>query len=291
MVLRSDVATDGRRAARLVDGRWRRRTPTSTASSARSAGSSPTSWVRHRPTCRRLASATRSPGCRSGGPSGASASATPGRSCGSCRWPSPTSLLSRSSRTRSGRRSPGVGVRYASLGPWSGGSTAHLLMDSAGTDGGAAGETVIARGGPGALADALAGAVRAAGGEVRTGAEVVSITSIDGRATGVVLASGEELRARAVVGGIDPKRLLGGLVDPVTLGPSLSLAGGEHPDPRRRRQGQPRPGRGAPLHCGRRRRAARSGAGSSSRQASTRSSAPSTRASTAGSRIPSLSRR
>ena len=114
------------------------------------------------------------------------------------------------------------GVRYASLGPWSGGSTAHLLMDSAGTDGGAAGETVIARGGPGALADALAGAVRAAGGEVRTGADVVAVTSVDGRATGVALASGEELGARAVVGGIDPKRLLGGLVDPVTLGPSLS---------------------------------------------------------------------
>ena len=40
---------------------------------------------------------------------------------------------------------------------------------------------------------ALAAAARAAGVEIRTGAEVVAITSRDGRATGVVLAGGEEI--------------------------------------------------------------------------------------------------
>ena len=50
------------------------------------------------------------------------------------------------------------GVRYAHLGPWSGGSTAVLLTDGAGNEGGAAGETLYARGGPGAVADALAAA-------------------------------------------------------------------------------------------------------------------------------------
>ncbi len=114
------------------------------------------------------------------------------------------------------------GVRYAALGPWSAGTTAVLLGDSAGNDGGAAGETVFARGGPGALGEALAGAVRAAGGAIRTAAEVVAIASSDGRATGVVLASGEEIGARIVVSGADPKRTLTRWVDPVALGPMLA---------------------------------------------------------------------
>jgi phytoene dehydrogenase-like protein len=118
------------------------------------------------------------------------------------------------------------GVRFASMGPWSGGSTAVLLGDSAGNDGGAAGETVYARGGPGALADALAAAARAFGAEVRTGTEVVAVTTADGRATGVALASGEEIAAPMVVSGADPKRTLLDLVDPVTLGPSMRWRAG-----------------------------------------------------------------
>jgi phytoene dehydrogenase-like protein len=114
------------------------------------------------------------------------------------------------------------GVQYCSLGPWSAGSTAVLLMDSAGNDGGAAGQTVFARGGPGAVARALEGAARTAGVEIRTGAEVAAIVSRDGRVTGVALAgSGEEIRSPVVVSGLDPKRTLVGLVDPVALGPSL----------------------------------------------------------------------
>ena len=66
------------------------------------------------------------------------------------------------------------GLRYSSLGPRSAGSTQLLLADSAGSDGGAAGETVYARGGPGALAAALVAAARREGAEVRTSAEVVS---------------------------------------------------------------------------------------------------------------------
>lgn len=113
------------------------------------------------------------------------------------------------------------GVRHTAMGPWSAGTTKVLLDDAAGTDGGASGETVFARGGPGAVAGALAAAARAAGAEIRTGAEVVAVTSRDGRATGVALASGEEIGARVVVAGIDPKRLLTTLVDPVAIGPSL----------------------------------------------------------------------
>jgi phytoene dehydrogenase-like protein len=118
------------------------------------------------------------------------------------------------------------GVRYTAMGPWSSGTTAVLLADAAGNDGGAAGETVYARGGPSALAEALASAARAAGAEIRTGARVASIAAVDGVATGVVLESGEEIAAPAVVSGLDPKRLLTGLVDPVTLGPSLRWRAG-----------------------------------------------------------------
>jgi len=118
------------------------------------------------------------------------------------------------------------GVRYGAVGPWSAGTAATLLEDGAGNDGGAAGETVFARGGPGALSDALAAAARAAGAEIRTEAEVLAIRSRDGIATGVALASGEEIDARAVVSGLDPKRTLLGLVDPVALGPSLGWRAG-----------------------------------------------------------------
>ena len=113
------------------------------------------------------------------------------------------------------------GIQNTAMGPWSAGTTAVFLADSAGNDGGAAGQTVYARGGPGALSEALAAAVRAAGGQIRTGAAVVHVTTHDGRASGVVLASGEEISARIVVAGIDPKQVLTGLVDPVTLGPGL----------------------------------------------------------------------
>src|SRR5581483_10777991 len=90
------------------------------------------------------------------------------------------------------------GVRNASLGPWSAGTTLNLLADAAGNDGGAAGETVFARGGPGALAGALAEAARSFGAEIRTGTDVRAIvTNADGAATGVRLASGEEIAARA----------------------------------------------------------------------------------------------
>ena len=113
------------------------------------------------------------------------------------------------------------GVQYTSMGPWSAGTTAVLLADSAGNDGGAAGQTVFARGGPGALTAALEAAARSVGVEIRTGAEVASITSRDGRATGVVLVGGEEFSASAVVAGIDPKQVLTRLADPVAVGPSL----------------------------------------------------------------------
>ncbi len=118
------------------------------------------------------------------------------------------------------------GVRYTAMGPWSAGTTQVLLADAAGNDGGAAGETVFAKGGPSALSEALASAARAAGAEIRTGAKVVAVTTADGAVTGVALASGEVIAAGAVVSGLDPKQLLTKLLDPVTVGPSMRWRAG-----------------------------------------------------------------
>ena len=118
------------------------------------------------------------------------------------------------------------GVRYSSMGPNSAGTTQVFLADSAGNDGGAPGETVYARGGPGALAAALASAARRAGAEVRTGAEVKAVRSAGGRVTGITLATGEELEALTVVSGLDPRRTLLDLVDPEVLGPRLGWQAG-----------------------------------------------------------------
>ena len=118
------------------------------------------------------------------------------------------------------------GIRYSSMGPHSAGTTQVFLADSAGNDGGAPGETVYARGGPGALAAALASAARRAGAEIRTGVEVTAVRSVAGRATGITLASGEQLDASVVVSGLDPRRTLLDLVDPEVLGPRLGWQAG-----------------------------------------------------------------
>lgn len=111
---------------------------------------------------------------------------------------------------------------YTAMGPWSAGTTSVLLADSAGNDGGAPGQSMTAKGGSGALAEALASAARAFGAEIRTGTEVEGIITRNGRAVGVAVASGEELHARAVISAADPKRTLTELIDPVVVGPHLS---------------------------------------------------------------------
>ncbi len=118
------------------------------------------------------------------------------------------------------------GMRHSSLGPRAAGSTGVLLADAAGNDGGAAGETVYARGGAGALAAALAAAARAVGAEIRARADVVAIRDHDGRVTGVVLADGTELDAPVVVSGADPRHTLLALLHPEAIGPTLGWSAG-----------------------------------------------------------------
>jgi phytoene dehydrogenase-like protein len=113
------------------------------------------------------------------------------------------------------------GVRYTAMGPWSSGSALAFLADSSAPGSGAAGQATAAAGGPGALTDALVAAAISLGAEVRCGAEVQAISTQRDRATGVALASGEEIPARIVVSCADPKRTLLDLVDPMAIGPHM----------------------------------------------------------------------
>ena len=156
-----------------------------------------------------------------------------------------------------------------------------LLADSAGNDGGAAGQTTYARGGPTALASALEAAATAAGAEVRTGAEVSRLLVRGGAGRRASrLASGEEIEAPVVACGVDPKTVLTRWLDPEEAGPRLQLARREHPHAGRDRRRRAAPVGSSRVHRRRRSRAAVAG-GSSSRRGSTTSSGPSTAGSTA----------
>ncbi|MGH9295525.1 MAG: phytoene desaturase family protein, partial [Acidimicrobiales bacterium] len=61
-------------------------------------------------------------------------------------------------------------------------------------------------GGMGAISDAIASAGRRHGAEIRTAAEVAGIVVESGKARGVVLADGTELRSQTVLSSADPKR-------------------------------------------------------------------------------------
>ncbi len=111
------------------------------------------------------------------------------------------------------------GVAGICAGPWSGGTTANLLLHAAASGGNGAGSTVFVKGGVGAVSEALAAAARRLGVTIRTGTEVVRLPTKDGRVTGVVLAGGEELPATAVASGTDPQRTLLQLLDPALLDP------------------------------------------------------------------------
>src|SRR5947209_20027022 len=99
------------------------------------------------------------------------------------------------------------GIFGTFLGPWSAGSSLVLLLRGAG-DPQPAGSAWFVAGGMGAVTQAMAAAAKKAGAEIRTGADVAQIRVKDGAANGVVLGSGEEISARAVISNADPRRTL-----------------------------------------------------------------------------------
>lgn len=113
------------------------------------------------------------------------------------------------------------GIFGANLGPWSAGSALLLLLRAA-SDPHPGGSSSFPRGGAGALTQAMAAAAKAAGAEIRTGAAIAQVQVKNGGAVGVVLQNGEEIAARAVVSGADPKSTLLGLVSPEHLDPGFA---------------------------------------------------------------------
>ena len=118
---------------------------------------------------------------------------------------------------------PGVfGLRQ---GPRSGGTVFLLLYHHMGMRSGAGIPTSgIVRGGIGVLTQALAASVRQFGAEIRTATPVSQIRLQHGRATGVVLAGGDEIEADMVISSANPRHTFTDLVDPYELPPSFNRA-------------------------------------------------------------------
>ncbi len=75
----------------------------------------------------------------------------------------------------------------------------------------------FAKGGNGAVSGAITAAARGFGATIRTGAPVAHVRIRNGRATGVVLADGEEIAATRVISGADPRRTFIDLVGEAAL--------------------------------------------------------------------------
>jgi phytoene dehydrogenase-like protein len=112
------------------------------------------------------------------------------------------------------------GIFGTSLGPWSAGTSLVLLLRAA-ADANPPGGNFFALGGVGAITQAMAASAQKRGAEIRTGAEVIEIQIKNGVAQGVVLSTGEEIRARAVISNADPKRTFLKLTDSSLLSPTF----------------------------------------------------------------------
>jgi phytoene dehydrogenase-like protein len=109
------------------------------------------------------------------------------------------------------------GIIGTFLGPRSPGTAYVLLHHYMGEIGGEFRSWGLARGGTGAISNAIAAAARARGVEIRVGTSVDHVVVRSNRAVGVRLANGEEIRARAVASSVDPRLTFGALVDPQVL--------------------------------------------------------------------------
>lgn len=97
------------------------------------------------------------------------------------------------------------GIIGTCLGVSSPGTAYVLLHHYMGEIDGASRAWGLARGGNGAVAEAIASSARASGVTIRTSAAVDKILVERDRAVGVVLVDGEEIRARTVVSGCEPR--------------------------------------------------------------------------------------
>ncbi|GLS39502.1 oxidoreductase [Mesorhizobium tianshanense] len=100
------------------------------------------------------------------------------------------------------------------LGPRSPTSLLGLYYRLAGETGGVAGAQTLPKGGMGAVISAIRAAAEKAGVAVRTSTPVARIIVEKGRAVGVALDSGEEIRAKTIVSAINPATTFFDLVGP-----------------------------------------------------------------------------
>ena len=109
------------------------------------------------------------------------------------------------------------GIIGTFLGVRSPGTAYVLLHHYMGEIDGAFRSWGLARGGTGAISNAIAGAARAAGVEIRAETEVAKILVRGNRAEGVVLANGDEIRAGVVASSVDPRLTFLRFLDPAAL--------------------------------------------------------------------------
>jgi phytoene dehydrogenase-like protein len=100
----------------------------------------------------------------------------------------------------------GSSIIGTALGPRSPGTAYVLLHHYMGEIDDTVGAWGFARGGMGAVSAALAASLQASGGTIRTGAGIDRILVRGGRAIGVVLHDGEEIRAPLVLSSMDVRR-------------------------------------------------------------------------------------
>lgn len=113
----------------------------------------------------------------------------------------------------------GLALPATGMGPRANGTAWPLVYHCALSGSDRFAPVVRARGGAGALAAALAASARASGAAIRTGAAVERILVEERRVTGVELASGERVEARAVISTATPAVTFLGLVGPQRLEP------------------------------------------------------------------------
>ena len=116
------------------------------------------------------------------------------------------------------------GIIGTFLGPRSPGTAYVLLHHYMGEIDGAFRAWGFARGGTGSVSESIAAAARSLGAEVRTSATVERVIVQAGRAVGVALDNGDELRAKVVVSSLDPRRTFLQLLDSKALPDDLVAA-------------------------------------------------------------------
>ncbi|MBI4408939.1 MAG: NAD(P)/FAD-dependent oxidoreductase [Gemmatimonadetes bacterium] len=109
------------------------------------------------------------------------------------------------------------GIIGTFLGPRSPGTAYVLLHHYVGEIDGVFRAWGFAKGGTGAISEAIASAARGFGAEIRVDAPVAKVLVRDGRGYGVALENGDEILADVVVSGLDPRRTFLELLEPRAL--------------------------------------------------------------------------